>query len=107
MGDDGKFLDAESIWFWFCYSSAVRTQTRGFGGAVKRSCELADVKMVITKLYLGGKLNDEHLLVMKKWGDKRRTPNQRIWSQQRDSALWREAMDTLNKECRARGWICQ
>lgn len=107
MGNDKKFLDAESIWFWFCCSLKARTRTRGFGYAAKRPCELVDVEVVITKLYLCGKLTDKYLKVMKKYGDRRRPPHQGIRRQRRDSVLWREAMDTLNKECRARGWICQ
>lgn len=107
MGDDKKFLDAESLWLWFCCSLKTRARMYGFGYAVKRPCELVDVEVMIIKLYLCGKLTDKYLRVMKRYGDRRRAPHQGIRSQQRDSALWREAMDTLNKECRARGWICQ
>ena len=69
------------------------------------NCELLDVETLITKLYLSGKLTDEQLNVMKKFGDRRRAPHQYIWSENRAAALWHSAMDTINIAATKRGWI--
>ena len=71
-----KFQNAEQLWFWFLYSKSVQNDfTHRRGNATRRVCELLDVETLITKLYLCGKLSDEQLNVMKKFGDKRRAPH--------------------------------
>lgn len=101
-----KFQNAEQMWFWFLYSKSVRNgfvhnNIRG----TKRICELVDVETLITKLYLSGKITDEQLSVMKKFGDKRRAPHQYIWHENHAADQWKRAMDTINDAARARGWI--
>lgn len=101
-----KFQSAEQLWFWFLYSKSVRNdfmyrccrQTR-------RPCELLDIETMITKLYLCGKLSDEDLGVMKKFGDKRRAPHQYIWSENYAVAIWARAMKVLGDAAQERGWI--
>ena len=101
-----KFQNAEQLWFWFLYSKSVQNgYVRIHGNATRRPCELLDVETLITKLYLCGKLNDEQLSVMKKYGDKRRAPHQHIWSENRDAAIWRDAMEILNIAARDLGWL--
>ena len=72
---------------------------------LRRPCELIDVETLITKLYLCGKLSDEQLNVMKKFGDKRRAPHQYIYSENKSASLWQSAMDTLNEHAKNKGWI--
>ena len=106
LNNPEKFQNAEQLWFWFLYSKSVqRGFTRNFGRATRRPCELLDVETLITKLYLSGKLNDEQLNVMKKFGDRRRAPHQHIWNENHAADLWRRAMETLNDACTAQGWI--
>ena len=101
-----KFQSAEQIWFWFLYSRAVRNSfVRQNNTARRKICELVDVETLITKLYLAGRLNDEQLVVMKKYGDKRRAPHQYIWNENRDAGLWNRAMNIIEITARARGWI--
>ncbi len=101
-----KFHNAEQLWFWFLYSKSVQN---GFaphgnrGGA--RVCELMDVEMLISKLYLAGKLTDEQLEVLKKFGDRRRAPHQYIWTENRAAARWAEAMTVIGDAARMRGWV--
>ena len=71
----------------------------------KRPCELLDVETLITKLYLSGKLSEEQLEVMKKFGDKRRAPHQYIYSENKSAALWKSAMETLENAAHTKGWI--
>ncbi|MDR1338376.1 MAG: hypothetical protein LBJ73_05120 [Rickettsiales bacterium] len=101
-----KFQSAEQLWFWFLYSKATRNGFRsGSFSSTKRACELLDVETLITKLYLSGRLTDKQLAVMKEFGDKRRTPHQHIWSENRKAAIWRDAMHTLETAATAKGWI--
>jgi len=101
-----KFQSSEQLWFWFLYSKSVRNDfTRMRGNPVRRPCEVLDVETLITKLYLCGKLSDEQLLVMKKFGDKRRAPHQHIYSENRAADIWARAMDTLYVAAHQRGWI--
>lgn len=101
-----KFQNAEQLWFWFLYSKAARN---GFStnktNSSKRVCELLDVETLITKLYLAGQLTDEQLAVMKEFGDKKRSPHQHIWAENRKAALWRSAMQTLNQAAWNKGWV--
>jgi hypothetical protein len=101
-----KFQNAEHLWFWFLYSKAARNGFR-VGGTppARRACELLDVEVLITKLYLSGRLTDEQLAVMKEFGDKRRAPHQHIWSENRAATAWRSAMQTIARAAVAKGWI--
>lgn len=101
-----KFHNAEQLWFWFLYSKSVQNRyTRTPGTPTRRPCELLDVETLITKLYLCGKLTDEQLSVMKKFGDKRRAPHQYIWAENHAAALWRSAMDTIEVAASEYGWL--
>ena len=101
-----KFQSGEQLWFWFLYSKSVQSGFMRTGGrATHRPCELLDVETLITKLYLSGKLSDEQLGVMKKFGDRRRAPHQHVWAENHAADLWRRAMETLHAAARQRGWI--
>lgn len=101
-----KFQSAEQLWFWFLYSKSVRNNfSRTKHTPTKRPCEILDVETMITKLYLAGKLTDEQLAVMKKFGDKRRAPHQHIWNENRAAAQWRNAMEIIAVAAKKSGWI--
>ena len=100
-----KFQNSEQLWFWFLYSKSIQNGFIRNHSSVKRPCELLDVETLITKLYLSGKLSDEQLNVMKKFGDKKRAPHQYIYSENRAAGLWNSAMKTLNDAARKNGWI--
>lgn len=100
-----KFQNVEQLWFWFLYSKSVRNGFRPAGTSSRRPCELLDVETLITKLYLCGKLSEEQLNVMKKFGDKRRAPHQYIYSENKSAALWKSAMDILEIYARKKGWL--
>ncbi len=101
-----KFPNAEHMWFWFLYSRSVK---HGYvptdRHTSRRVCELLDVELMVTKLYYAGKLNDEHLSVMKKYGDRRRAPHQHIWAENHDAGVWRDAMAIIEDTAREYGWI--
>ena len=101
-----KFQNSEQLWFWFLYSKSVRNDfSRTRHTPTKRPCEILDVETMITKLYLSGKLTDEQLAVMKKFGDKRRAPHQHIWNENHAAAQWRTAMAVIDVAAKKSGWI--
>lgn len=102
-----KFQNAEQIWFWFVYSKSCRNDIARNGKYTnsRRVCELVDVETLITKLYLCGKLTDEHLSIMKKYGDRHRAPHQYVWRENHDAAIWDAAMHILNTAAKIKGWI--
>lgn len=105
LNQSDKFQNAEQLWFWFLYSKSIQNGFNHNHSSIKRPCELLDVETLITKLYLSGKLSEEQLNVMKRFGDKRRAPHQYIYSENKSAALWQSAMETLEKYARAKGWI--
>ncbi|MFQ6778303.1 MAG: hypothetical protein ACLRFI_03350 [Alphaproteobacteria bacterium] len=101
-----KFHNAEQMWFWFIYSKSIQSNfIKKHSTENYRICELLDVERLITKLYLSGKLTDEQLSVMKEFGDKRRTPHQYIWKENRAAYQWKIAMAVLDVAARQKGWI--
>ena len=100
-----KFQNAEQLWFWFLYSKSVQNGFHYHRSSVKRPCEILDVESLVTKLYLCGKLNNEQLEIMKKFGDKKRAPHQYIYSENRAAALWKSAMDILTVYASQKGWL--
>ena len=102
-----KFQNAEQLWFWFLHSRAMRSNNfiRPRVTPTRRPCEILDVETLVTKLYLAGKLSDEHLSVMKTFGDRRRAPHQHIWAENRAANQWTCAMNILSAAAKQRGWI--
>ena len=100
-----KFQSAEQLWFWFLYSKSIQNTCMRNYSTIKRPCELLDVETMITKLYLCGKLTNEQLQVMKKFGDKKRAPHQYIYSENRAAGLWDSAMSVIDTIARKNGWI--
>ena len=105
MYEAEKFQNAEQLWFWFLYSKSVQNGFNRNRSSLHRPCELVDVETLITKLYLSGKLTEEQLIVMKKFGDKKRAPHQYIYSENKAAALWQSAMNTLDVAARQKGWL--
>ena len=100
-----KFQSAERLWFWLLYSKSVQNSFLKQHQTIRRPCEILDVETLITKLYLSGKLSDEQLKIMKKFGDKKRAPHQYIYSENRAAAIWDSAMKTLENAARKNGWL--
>jgi len=100
-----RFQNAEQLWFWFLYSKSIQNGFHFHKSSVRRPCEILDVESLVTKLYLCGKLSEEQLEVMKKFGDKKRAPHQYIYSENRAAALWKSAMDVLSVYASKKGWL--
>ena len=100
-----KFQSAEQLWFWFLYSKSIQNGIHRPVSSIRRPCELLDVETLITKLYLSGKLTDEQLDVLKKYGDKRRAPHQYIYAENKAAALWNSAMEIIKSSAYKKGWL--
>ena len=100
-----RFQNAEQLWFWFLYSKSIQNGFVRNHNGIRRPCEILDVETLITKLYLCGKLTNEQLSVMKKFGDKKRAPHQYIYCENRAAALWDSAMAVIDKAAHKNGWI--
>ena len=100
-----KFQNAEQLWFWFLYSKSLQNGFSRGGSTLRRPCEMLDVETLITKLYLCGKLTNEQLEILKKFGDKRRAPHQYIYSENRAASLWKSAMDVIHDYAHQKGWL--
>ncbi|MDR2412963.1 MAG: hypothetical protein LBD50_02000 [Rickettsiales bacterium] len=101
-----KFQNGEQLWFWFLHSKKVQNgfKIKSFSNQ-KYACELLDLEILITKLYLSGQISDEQLAVMKEFGDKQRAPRQHVWNENRKAAVWNSAMQTLESAARNKEWI--
>ena len=94
------------MWFWFLYSKSIQSNiTKHRSHTSNKVCEILDFETLITKLYLSGKLSDEHLYVLKKFGDMRRAPHQYIWRENRAARIWNDAMNIIGDAARARNWM--
>lgn len=100
-----KFQNAEQLWFWFLHSKSVQNGFHYHKSSLCRPCEILDVESLITKLYLCGKLSEEQLEIMKKFGDKKRAPHQYIYSENRAAALWKSGMDIFGAYASKKGWL--
>ena len=100
-----QFINAEHLWFWFISSRRLQNGLGRRGECTGRPCELLDIETLITQMYLAGRITAQELEVLKKYGETRRVPNQYVWSENKDAALWSRAMKTLDGALRNKGWI--
>jgi hypothetical protein len=99
-----QFADAEHLWFWFVSSRHLQNGLCRGGGGI-RPCELIDIETLITRMYLSGRLTAGQLEVLKKYGELRRSPNQHVFSENKDAAVWRAAMLDITAAARKKGWV--
>jgi hypothetical protein len=99
------FYDAEHLWFWFISSRNMQNGFRNTNRNMQRPCELLDIEILVTQLYLSGRLSVSELEVIKKYGEMKRCPNLYMWNENRDAALWLSAMRSIGTAARSRGWI--
>jgi hypothetical protein len=105
QNDTQKVRDSEQMWFWFISSNKIRNGLRRSDTPGGRICELVDIETLITRLHLSGRISREQLGIMVKFGERRRAPNQHVYSENRNAMLWRDAMNTLQIAASAKGWI--
>lgn len=104
------FRDAAECWFWYC--RALRAAADGWSTArwrrdgPARPCELSDVVAPVVHMMRRGELRDAHLAVLHRYGVEDREPIAgHTAAEDRDAALWREALDGLAAYWRGKGMI--
>jgi hypothetical protein len=99
------FPDAEHLWFWFMSGRMIKNDLRRGGGPGFRPCELIDVEILITRMYLSGRLTAAELEVLKKYGQLRRCPSRHAFDENKDAFAWGSAMKAIGDAARAKGWV--
>jgi len=98
-----EFSSAEDVWFWCCRCRA--------GEAIKflrtndqpaRVCETNDVYLILKKLQMNGILSIQHTKTLVKYGIKQIPPNHKHGDTLGDCELWRQSMESLEKELKKR-----
>ena len=91
------FDSSEEAWLWFCKYSGRRDGYKRESSAniVFRPCSLDDVYIVVSRLYLSGKITKKQLEVLLKYGEKQIIPDDRIFDEYEDAVLWRDAMKKM------------
>ncbi len=102
------FPSVEDAWFWTMAALAARNAgarpARG-GAPVKRPCEPDDVIRCLDRLYRKRRIDLQHAKVMRRWGERGRTPSAAARGEQSDHRIWREAMDRLDWHLRQKGIV--
>ncbi|GHT00358.1 hypothetical protein FACS189421_12350 [Bacteroidia bacterium] len=100
-----KFRDGEHIWFWFLNQKRISANFRFSAAQNEHSIQPLDIETMVTRLYLAGKLSDQHLAVMQEFGARRRAPNQHVYAENRAAAIWADAMAKVEAAARNKGWV--
>ena len=93
---------AEKMWFDWCVADDIKKDSMGLKrySVRVRGFTHTDMIIVLTRLIERKKIDERHLLVLKKYGEKRRAPQ---LNKPSDIKLWNEAIDALADELRYKG----
>lgn len=102
------FDSAQRLYFWWFSAvvvrgEVIRKQPSNSSGGNKP--ELVDVLALMTRLTNEGKLSEQQLDTLAKYGRRRREPHTHVWAEKRESELWSAAMATLDTAFRKLGWV--
>ncbi len=96
------FQSVEEVWFWCCKGQLIRESGSRFVKKTSisiRPCSIDDVVRIIVKLKFSGKISQLQVDVLYKYGNRFCPPDQYDSKEKKDSCLWEDAMDFLEKEC--------
>jgi len=102
------FADVEEAWFWFVQARTAQQQGARVAAGMSttpRPCEPLDILAVVDRLYRRRRLTHEHLEVLARHGQALTPPGGPGKRQQRDAALWDEAVAILAPVLRAKGIV--
>lgn len=93
---------AEKMWFDWCVADSIKKGSMGLKRPSIRARDFThtDMIIVLTRLIERKKVRERHLLVLKKYGEKRRAPQV---DKPFDIKLWNESIDALADELRYKG----
>lgn len=93
---------AEKMWFDWCVAGDIKKDSMGLKrpSVRARAFTYADMIIVLTRLIERKKIEKQHLLVLKKYGEKKCVPQaDKLF----DVKMWNEAIDALADELRYKG----
>ncbi len=93
------FDTVEDVWFWFVKYEMDKEnyefyKPRKISG-VERPCFLDDIHIIVSRLYLSGKITKTELHVMFKYGKLQRSPDKYYECEETELKLWQSGMDKL------------
>ena len=88
------FNSSEEAWFWFCKYNERRDgyKRESSANTVIRPCFLDDVYIVVSRLFLSGKITKKDLDVLVKYGKKQIAPDIRTFEEYEDALSWQDSM---------------
>ena len=90
------FQNAEEAWFWFCkYDGRTGYKSNTSNKRIIRPCQLDDIYIVVSKLYIAKKIGERHLKTLIKYGRMQIAPDSRVVEEQEEALWWDDAMDKL------------
>ncbi len=90
------FDSAEEAWFWFCrYDERIGYKSNNSNFKIIRPCQLDDIYIVVSRLYIARKISERHLKTLIKYGRLQIVPDERILEEQEEALWWSDAMDKL------------
>jgi hypothetical protein len=93
---DILFGNAEEAWFWYCkYENKSGYKRNNSNSSVARPCVLSDIYLSVARLYFSKKIKARHMRVLVKYGHLFAPPDARVVGEEKDAALWDEAMGML------------
>lgn len=100
------FQTAEQAWYWTMAALAARRDgCRGGARQVARPCDPDDVIRCLDRLYRHRRIDLQHARVLRVWGERQRAPDAQYPSEQRDAAVWQEALARLAWPLRMKGIV--
>ena len=101
------FGDAAQAWFWTLGALAARRDgtSRGGGTGIRRPCDPDDVIRALDLLHRRGGIDLSHARVLRRWGERGRSPESSREAEQADALLWSEALERLEGLLRAKGIV--
>ncbi len=90
------FENAEEAWFWYCrYDERNGFKLNNSSNRIIRVCNLDDIYLVVSKLYLAKKISERHLKTLIKYGRMQIVPDERIEEEKDEALWWSDAMDKI------------
>jgi len=102
------FADAEEAWFWFVRCHRVRREGARLSGGpadTTRPCDPDDIYRAVRSLAQAGRIGQDHLHVLSRFGLRERPPDRRRPGEFRAARLWAESLDGLAAVLRGKGIV--
>ena len=100
------FETAEHAWFWCCFcESKKESKEHRAGKDWGAPCETSDILIVLKRLVHAGKITQQHLKTLSKFGLLQAPPHPLFGASLYECRLWKEAMDAFFEPLLSKGII--